>query len=178
MKKIIIAVFLDKNDVDSSLRSLIKKGFEVKDFSIIMKKLALHKESLIVGKVTDGAAAGIATGGVVGGLTGLLVGIGAVTLPGVGSLLVSGPIASLIGISGALGATASGAFTGILTGGFIGVLLGFGIPEDQARIYEEKIKAGSVVLLIPVSEDNENKALEILELNNAQQIRTIVLNDK
>ena len=51
---------------------------------------------------------------------------------GFGPLIAAGPIMA------ALGGTAAGA----TAGGLVGALVGFGIPESEARVYEERLKEG------------------------------------
>jgi hypothetical protein len=48
--------------------------------------------------------------------------------------------------AGPLAAAFAGAGAGALTGGLIGALVGMGIPEDQARLYDEGLKRGGMVM--------------------------------
>src|SRR5438045_3096461 len=81
-------------------------------------------------KAPEGATTGAATGGATGGVLGLLAGIGALAIPGVGPLIAAGPIMAAL----------SGAAVGAATGGVVGGLIGLGIPEIEAKRYEEKLK--------------------------------------
>jgi hypothetical protein len=75
---------------------------------------------------------GSATGGLIGGLLGLVIGsltlVGNVLAPGVG-LLVAGPL---------VGALTGGA-VGVSAGGLLGALIGIGIPEIEAKVYDESL---------------------------------------
>src|SRR6202022_2955580 len=91
-------------------------------------------------KAPEGATTGAATGGVTGGVIGLLAGIGALAIPGVGPFIAAGPIMAALG-GAALGAT---------TGGVVGALIGMGIPEIEAKRYEDKLKTGNYLIAIHV----------------------------
>jgi len=66
------------------------------------------------------------------GVIGLLAGIGALAIP-----------ASDVYCGGPIMAALSGAAVGAATGGVVGSLIGFGIPEIEAKRYEEKLKKGN-----------------------------------
>jgi hypothetical protein len=49
----------------------------------------------------------------------------------------------------------AGAGAGGLTGGIIGALIGWGIPEERAKLYESYLKNGGIVLgVIPHNDDD------------------------
>src|SRR5256885_16152028 len=81
-------------------------------------------------KAPEGATTGATAGGVTGGVLGLLAGIGTLAIPGVGPLIAAGPIMAAL----------SGAAVGATAGGIAGGLIGLGIPEIEAKRYEEKLK--------------------------------------
>ena len=59
-----------------------------------------------------------------------MVGIGALAIPGVGPFIAAGPM--MTGLAGPAGGAAAGGLTG--------VLIGMGIPEYEAKSYEERSK--------------------------------------
>ena len=61
-------------------------------------------------------------------MIGLLAGIGALAIPGVGPFIAAGPIMAAL----------SGMAVGAATGGVVGGLIGLGIPEIEAKRYDEK----------------------------------------
>jgi len=61
-----------------------------------------------------------------------------IALPGVG-LVTAGPLAAAL----------AGAGAGALTGGLVGALVGLGIPEDRARLYDEGLQHGGIVMALP-----------------------------
>ncbi len=112
-------------------------------------------------KLPEGATTGAATGGIIGGTLGLLAGLGALAIPGAGPFIAAGPILAALsgtGIGGALG-------------GVIGGLVGWGIPEYEAKRYEDRLKAGGVLLAICcLSDDLAKKVKDVLIRNGAQDV--------
>ena len=76
---------------------------------------------------------------VIGGALGWLVGIGTLAIPGVGPLLAGGPSSRRSGAEPALGSA---------VGGIAGGLIGLGLPEIEAKRYEEEIKRGRILVSV------------------------------
>src|SRR5690606_25920538 len=92
------------------------------------------------------------TGAVSGGLLGGLLGAAAVGLiPGIGAVLAAGALAAIAG----------GAVAGAGVGGVLGGLIGMGIPEDEARFYEEELKGGRTLVTVRAG-DRADDATRIL----------------
>lgn len=178
----VLAAFRDSNDAESAINKLKDNGYNPKDISIIMKDKQEASEladSTGVNKsaAAEGATSGALTGGALGALTGLLVGVGALAIPGLGPLLVAGPIASALGLAGTTaGATLSGGALGALTGGLVGGLVGMGVPEEDAKRYEETIQSGGVLVAVPADSDNDNEIKSVLQSCQADQIRNVSMN--
>jgi hypothetical protein len=114
-------------------------------------------------KAPEGATTGAATGGVTGGVLGLLAGIGALAIPGVGPFIAAGPIMAAL----------SGAAVGATTGGIVGGLVGLGIPEVEAKRYENKLKSGNYLIAVHTADgDQKDRAKDIFEEAGAEDIST------
>ena len=112
-------------------------------------------------KAPEGATTGVTAGGVTGGVLGLLAGIGTLAIPGMGPLIAAGPIMAAL----------SGAAVGATAGGIAGGLIGLGIPEIEAKRYEEKLKTGNYVIAVDADDREEVKrAKEIFKNENADDI--------
>ena len=111
----------------------------------------------------EGAKKGAATGGALGGLTGLLVGIGALAIPGIGPVMLGGALAT------ALATTLAGGAIGAAAGGLVGALVGLGIPEDRARIYNDRVSRGDYLLIVDGSEDEVRRAETVLSHRGIQE---------
>lgn len=114
----------------------------------ILKTLIYHKDGL-GSKSLEKGGAGSAIGGIIGALAAAIEAIGTtLVIPGAG-LVLAGPIAA--------------AFAGAGAGGAIGALVGLGIPDEQAKQYENDIKAGGILIVLNTTPDKAS-ALQV-ELN-------------
>lgn len=174
MSRMLLGVFNSRNSAEEAIMNLEDAGYKTKDISVVMKdqveseKLGDHTGA----HVAEGAASGVTTGGVIGGLAGLLAGIGALTIPGLGAILIGGPIAAALGLTGAAATTVSGAITGAVAGGLVGGLVGLGVPESDAKYYEDQVKSGAILVVVPVTMGLTDEAQNILEMAGAQQVRS------
>ena len=114
-------------------------------------------------KAPEGTVAGASTGGVAGGALGLLAGIGALAIPGAGPFIAAGPIMAAL----------SGAAIGATVGGIAGALIGLGMPEYEAKAYEEKIKGGNILIAVHTRDSDEVKRVkEVFKDADAEDIGT------
>jgi hypothetical protein len=117
-------------------------------------------------KAPEGATTGATAGGVTGGVIGLLAGIGALAIPGVGPLVAAGPIMAAL----------SGAAVGATAGGVVGGLVGLGMPEIEAKRYEERLKSGNYVIAVDADDGDEvDRAKEVFNAEDADDITTTSL---
>lgn len=115
-------------------------------------------------KAPEGAVAGGGTGGIVGGTFGFIVGLGALAIPGFGPLIAAGPIMAAL----------SGMAVGAAVGGIAGGLFGLGMPEIKARIYEGKVKSGSVLLSVHTEDGRQVEvARRIFESRGAEDVSVV-----
>src|SRR5215208_646325 len=136
----VVAVFDDRDDAQDAINALRDTGFMADDISI------LARDRDMAGRLADdtgteaaaGAATGALTGGLLGGVAGWLIGIGALAIPGVGPIIAAGPHAAALG----------GAALGAAGGGLIGALTGAGVPEEEARHYEDRFKSGGILVTV------------------------------
>ena len=161
-----IAVFgIYSSDVQAEMAvdRLRSAGFSNDDISVLLQDIRSTRE--FAHEKNTKAPEGVATGGVagmgIGGAVGLLAGIGALAIPGVGPFIAAGPI------MGAL----SGAAVGGATGGLIGGLVGLGIPEYEAKQYEDKVRAGNILISVHTEDaKSRSRAKDILQTAGAKDI--------
>jgi len=152
-----------QNQAERIVNRLKTAGFAGNDISVLFPDKTgtrdfAHEKST---KAPEGAATGATTGGVLGAAAGWLVGIGALAIPGVGPFIAAGPIMAAL----------SGAAIGATTGGLAGTLIGLGIPEYEAKQYEEKIKSGNILISVHTEDGGErSRAKEIFEDEQASGI--------
>jgi hypothetical protein len=77
----------------------------------------------------------------------------------------------LAALAGAVVGTVAGEAAGEAVSGITGALISMGIPEHEARRYEERIKSGGILLSVHCDEsDWTKKAKEILERTGAEDV--------
>ncbi|MEJ8305267.1 general stress protein [Saccharibacillus sacchari] len=159
MMKKISATFAQEEQAVQAIHDLQEAGYDREDISVVTKdkKEAEEIRNETGTKAPEGLAAGAVTGGALGGAAGVLASLGALAIPGIGPLLAAGPIAA-----GLAGATL-GAGIGGLAGGFIGL----GIPEQEAKYYDERIHEGDVLVMVDADEAMRSRIYEIFSRNGA-----------
>jgi hypothetical protein len=161
--KSIYAIATSGDQAKQIVDRLTHSGFSSNDISVLFPdKESTHEFSHEKNtKAPEGAVAGAATGGVLGGALGLLVGIGALAIPGVGPLIAAGPLLAAL----------SGAAAGATLGGIAGGLVGLGIPEIEAKRYENRIAEGNILIsVLAETNDQVQQAKEILTKLGAEDI--------
>lgn len=161
--KSIYAIATSEAQANRILDNLLGAGFTTNDISVLFPdkesthQFAHEKNT----KAPEGAVVGASAGGVVGGTIGLLAGIGALAIPGVGPLIAAGPLlAALTGLG-----------VGAAAGGIAGGLIGLGIPELEAKRYENRIAEGNLLISIhAVDGDQVDRAKKILTDEGAEDI--------
>lgn len=150
--KRIVGIFNTEEKALRAIERLRADGYTDSDISVVTSnKESYDRLSRVVGdKVmadgdgADSVTTGMATGGVIGGIGGLLLGLGALAIPGVGPIVAAGPIAAAI----------TGVLAGGTLGGIAGALVEYGVPEEEAKVYEERINAGDIMVLV---DDDETR---------------------
>jgi hypothetical protein len=71
-------------------------------------------------------------------------------------------------------AALSGAALGATAGGIVGGLIGLGIPEIEARRYEEKLKKGNYLIAVHTNNgDQVDRAEKIFKDAGAEDVSTV-----
>jgi hypothetical protein len=144
---------------EQAVNALVAQGFLQNDISVLMTGRTRGEHFAI--EETTKAPEGIAVGGIAGGALGAvaagLTAVATVAAPGIG-LFAAGPIvAALTGIGA--GATA---------GGIIGGLVGLGMKEHEAKLYDDEIRRGGMLVGVrPASPDQAELARRVLRENGA-----------
>lgn len=169
----VFGIFKDRIQAEDAINELEEKGYNPKDMSIVLRDTAAAEEieNNTGANVAGGTASGAATGAVLGGLAGL---VAAFAIPGLGAFLIGGPIAAALGLTGAAASTVSGAATGAVAGGLVGALASLGLSNEEAQVYEERVKEGGILVIVPVIGDNKNDVTNALEKHGASDIRAAV----
>ncbi len=171
MNKVVSGLFTSSMQVDEALSRLSDLGYTKEEISVITRDTSVKLDQT----KGDDIAAGLTTGGVIGGIVGLLTGLGALTIPGIGALFVAGPIAAALGLTGTIGTTAAGAMTGAMAGGLVGAFKELGIDEVKAKVIEDRVKNGDILVLVDTADDEADAAKEVFEETKAEHIYELEL---
>lgn len=167
MADMVIGIFKDSKHAGMAVSEFKDKGL-TNDITVVAKDDVMKDTSVheIKKDVSEGATAGAVAGATVGGLAGLLAGVASFVVPGVG-LLVLGPLATVLtGVAG-----------GALSGSVMGALVDYGVPEEKAKLYEQKLNAGEVLIGVSTANMNTQEATAIMQKHNAEEVQTIHSND-
>ncbi len=168
-------IFNTQTDLDRVLNELERMGLS-KNVSVLMSE---HTRGIFddsignysggtevfehTSKLPEGAVTGGLTGGILGAVIGGLTLIGSVILPGSG-LLVAGPLVGIL-TGGAIGTAA---------GGLVGALVGAGIPETEAKYYQESLqKHGNVLVVAHVPHEMVNEVRSLFKRCGAESVRVV-----
>jgi len=171
MSKAVIGIAKTMNQAETIVDTLQNNtGIAASEISVLMPNEGGSHDfgHVKASKAPEGATTGAVSGGVAGGVIGLLAGIGALAIPGLGAFIAAGPIMAAL----------SGAAAGATAGGVVGALIGFGIPEYEAKAYEEKLKTGNYLLAVHGLEGDEvDKVAEVFKKAGAEDISTTTEKD-
>ena len=147
----VVGLFARRRDAEAAIRDLKAAGFRDDQVGVALQDKEEQGDLLesTGAKEAEAAAAGAVSGGLVGGLIGLL---GSLLVPGVGPIMVGGVLAS----------TLTGAGIGAATGGIIGALMGLGVPEPDARHFDQGLRLGSTLVTVDAG-PRTSDALMILD---------------
>lgn len=163
MSKAVFGIVNSEAQAKEIVDKLKTMGFSPGDISVLFpdrsgtRDFAYEQHT----KAPEGATAGGLVGAGTGGVLGWLAGVGTLSIPGIGPFLAAGPImAALAGMG--IGATA---------GGLVGAMIGMGIPEFEAKRYEGKLRAGSILISVHTEDSKERtRAKDVFDLCGAQDV--------
>jgi uncharacterized membrane protein len=163
MADTVIGIFRDNKQAGNAVSEFVNKGF-TNDITVVAKEGVMGDTNVheVKKDVTEGTTTGAVAGATVGGLAALLSGVASFVVPGVG-LLVYGPLATFLG----------GLAAGALTGGLMGALVDYGIPEEKAKVYQQRLEAGEVLVGVSTGNMTSDDAQMVLKKHGANEIEVI-----
>ena len=162
MAILVSGLFKTRSSAQRAVEALVDYGYSRDDISLLMSDATRGREFAIqmASKAPEGAAAGATIGGVLGAVAAGLVSLGILVVPGV-ALVAAGPVV----------ATLAGLGAGAAAGGLSGALIGLGIPEHEARFYNEAIEKGGILLGVYTHDDRANQARRLIEAAGAEHVK-------
>lgn len=169
-----IGVFPNRQAAEQALSELRNAGFPMNHVSAMsndkpLRVYAKDADGRLSGaeianatgnQAGEGAKAGAIAGGATGGLLGLIEGLAVLSIPGVGPAVAVGTVLANTLVAGGIGAAA---------GGLVGALIGWGIPEDQARFYSDRVSQGDYLVIVEGTADEIRRAEAILNRRGIQR---------
>ena len=150
---LVTGMFRDRDRAERAYDALRRRGYSDNEIHMLMSDEAKRRHfgdddgrhTGLGNKALEGAGLGAGIGGAVGAtLTALAAAGTALAIPGIG-LVIAGPLAGALAGAGAGGAA----------GGLLGTLIGAGIPEERAKLYEDDLRRGDIMLGVrPRTEDD------------------------
>lgn len=155
----LFGLFSQSKHAGEAVSELHQEGF-TKDISIVAKddKTGDLSHEQVKSDITDGVTAGA----VAGGIFGLVAGALTLAPVAVAGLLIGGPLVSLLGTA-----------TGAVTGGILGGLIDAGIPEERARLFEERINAGEVLVAVTAASERIPTVETIFTHHGAEEMTKV-----
>ena len=142
--QLVTGLFPDRNSAEAAYGVASQRGYSKDDVNVIMsddtRKTHFSNnagvETELGNKAAEGAGIGGAIGGTIGAIAAAIAAIGTtLALPGLG-LVIAGPIAAAI----------AGAGAGAAGGGLLGALVGWNMPEERVKVYEDGLKKGGILM--------------------------------
>lgn len=165
-----IGLFHTEQEAEQALNELKASGFPMERVSILAKQ-AEEGEQLAGAQMSDrigdqdigettGVVGDIATTSALGTA---LLGLGSLAIPGVGPVIAAG----------SLGATLAATITGVGLGAaktnhLIHTLADLGVPEEQARVYLDRLVKADYLVLVEGTEDEIQQAEASLQEQGIQ----------
>lgn len=148
----VTGLFRDRDSAERAYQTVHARGYDTKDINLAMsdETRKRHFSSNVAttelgNKAAEGAGVGGAIGGTLGAIAAAIAAIGtSLVIPGLG-LVIAGPAAAAI----------AGAGAGAAAGGIIGALVGWGIPEERVKHYEQGIKDGGILMGVKPRSDED-----------------------
>jgi len=154
--KTIFGIFNDPLAARRAMETLRDGPLPLEDISIVSRAT----ESGAPVSSDDDVSAG--EGAAVGAVWGGLVGLAALLIPGVGPFIAGG----------ALFAAITGVVAGAVVGGVTAALVDFsGIPEAEARQYEELVYSGQTLVVVKARDEDAAEERRILTSSGAESVR-------
>lgn len=156
---LVTGLFPDRESAEAAYRAAHERGYSQDDVNLVMSKETRERhfagttagqETELGNKAAEGAGIGGAIGGTVGAIIAAVAAVGtSLALPGLG-LVIAGPLAAAI----------AGAGAGAAGGGLIGALVGWNMPEERVKHYEEGVKNGGILMGLKAKNDDDAAHLE------------------
>jgi uncharacterized protein (TIGR02271 family) len=159
----VVGVFRDRARAEEAVQELHRAGFRDDQIGFAAREGEVPEGSAAISEGEGSeAGGGAAKGAVGGGIIGAVLGALATGLiPGIGPVIAGGLLAGIVG----------GAALGAAGGGLLGALAGSGVPEEEARYYDEEFRSGRTIVTVK-ADGRYDEAQRILRQYDAYDVHS------
>lgn len=143
-QRVVAAIFDNQSKAERGVKELRHAGISDDKISVVQRNSEETSDSDALKH--DSKGAGVAKGAAAGGAVGAVAGLVALAIPGLGPFIAAGAIGQALGAAGSA-ALASG-IVGAAAGGLAGALVDYGISEDDAKLIEQRLNEGAVLVTV------------------------------
>lgn len=156
-RPLVTGLFPDRAAAEAAYNAAHTRGYGTDDVNLVMSDDTRTRhfgntavETELGTKAAEGAGIGGAIGGTLGAIAAAIAAVGTtLALPGLG-LVIAGPLAAAV----------AGAGAGAAGGGLIGALIGWNMPEERVKEYEEGVKQGGILMGVHARSEEDAAYLE------------------
>jgi len=152
----VVAVYNSLDEARAAVQKLEDARFPHDHVSLVTNSVHRQVEQESSMQYGDDSGRNAVKGAGFGGLFGLLIGAPLLAIPGLGAVLLAGPLAAGI--------------TGAIVGGFLGSMSGWGVHSDHVREYEERVRAGAILVVVTGPPREIAEAQRILQDTHAEEV--------
>ncbi len=157
----VVGIFPTRPQAESAINELHRLGFTEQQIGYVVRDAQGHAQGNVTPDETrtaHGAIGGAVSGGVLGGIIGAA---SSLLIPGFGPAIAGGILAATLG----------GAAIGAAAGSLIGALTQMGVPEEEARYYQNEFEAGRILVTV-YAPGHQREVVDILRRNGAYDAGT------
>lgn len=160
MSTTVVGVFSDFTAALNTSPELASAGFTREDISIVAQDSKGEYAKFANAQTLPEPETGVGTGAAIGGIGGFLLGLAAFAIPGIGPIVAAGPLLTAF----------TGATLGALGGSLVGALNGLGVPEFEAKAYDQGVREGSTLVIVRTPEHLVTQATDIMRQHHAVRV--------
>lgn len=156
--RLVTGIFPDRASAETAYTAAEARGYTKDDLNLVMSDETRTRhfsgetgiKTELGNKAAEGAGVGGAIGGAVGATIAAIAALGTnLVLPGLG-LVIAGPLAAAV----------AGAGAGAASGGLVGAIVGWNMPEERIKHYEDGIKKGGILMGLRAKNDADAAHLQ------------------
>jgi hypothetical protein len=166
MSKLLFGIVATERQAVQIVQQLHTQGVANSEISALMPDQGAINDSRPIkgAKTGQGSIANAPSSSETGGILELLAGTGALAVPRVGPFIAAGAMMAVL----------SSAAIHVPTCEILGGLVRFGIPETEAKRYDEKLRRGNYLLAVYAHQDQElDRAKETFKAAGGEDISTV-----